>query len=62
MWNLIIKFIICIYMSEFIEMIKLPLNNFVILGGLKKHYIYGKNEFLVYLRYKWILVATQLFH
>jgi hypothetical protein len=49
MWNLIIKFMICIYMSESIQMIKLPLNNFFILGGFKKKYISGKNEFLVYL-------------
>ena len=47
MWNLIIKFMICIYMSESIQMIKLPLNNFFFLGGFKKDHISRNDELLV---------------
>jgi hypothetical protein len=41
-------------MSEFVQMIKLPLNSFVFLGGFKKDYISGKDEFLVCLIVKMI--------
>jgi hypothetical protein len=52
--NLVTKFMISLYTSEFIQMIKLSLNNFVILRGFKKYYISGKHEFLVFLIIKMI--------
>jgi hypothetical protein len=36
MWNLIIKLIICLYTSEFVQMIKLPLNNLSLLEDSRK--------------------------
>jgi hypothetical protein len=38
---------IYLYMSEFVQMIKMPLNNFIFLGGFNKYYIFEKDEFLV---------------
>jgi hypothetical protein len=57
MWNIIIKPMICLYMGEFIYMIKLPLNNLFILGGFKKKHISVKNELLIYLIIKMICLG-----
>jgi hypothetical protein len=57
MWNLIIKLMICLYMGESIQMIKLSLNSLVILSGFKKNHISGKNELFVYLIIKMICLG-----
>jgi hypothetical protein len=57
MWNLIIEFLICLYMSESIQMIKMLLKSFVILRGFKKNYISGKIKLLVYLIVKTICLG-----
>jgi hypothetical protein len=54
MWNLIIKFMICIYMSESFQMIKMSLNGFIFLVGFKKDHISINNKFLVCLILKTI--------
>jgi len=48
-WNIIIKFMICMSMIESIQMIKLFLNDVVTFGRLKKNRISRKNKLLVYL-------------
>jgi hypothetical protein len=54
MFNLILIFMICVYTSEFVQMIKLPLNNCFILRGFKKDYISRKDEFILCLIVKMI--------
>jgi hypothetical protein len=49
---------ICLYMGESIQMIKLPLNNFIILSGFKKNHVSRKNEPFVYLITKTIFLVV----
>ena len=49
MWNLIVKFIICLSMDKFVNMFKLSLNSLVNFREFKKNYISWKDKILIYL-------------
>jgi len=57
MWNLIMKYMTCSCMIEYIQTINPLLNIFVSLGGLKKNQIPRQSKLLVYLIIKTICLG-----